>query len=365
MLSRERIKLALEHKESDRIPIQDSLWDSTIKRWKSEGVPEEVNIGDYFKYEMKYFYPDISMQFPQEILDENDEYIIERNNFGEVIKNHKNISTTPQVLDNTIKNKEDWENHKGRLVINNKRGISLKSNLDFSVVISIEEGLGEFKKYYEHGKYMIYGVLVGFDLVQRYVGTERLLISVATEPTWVKEMFLENAKFIIKVYEHMESKGYKFDGVFIYDDLGYRNASLISPKHYKNLVFDMDKLICDYFHGKGLKVLLHSDGNVNELIPFFIEAGIDCLQPLEVKANMDLVSLKRRFGEKMSFMGGIDTRLYSKKNIKLVEEEIKTKFKIAKRGGGYIYHCDHSIPHNVSLEQYKRVLDYVHKYGVY
>lgn len=149
------------------------------------------------------------------------------------------------------------------------------------------------------------------------------------------------------------------------DDLGYRNASLISPRHYKEIIFNADKLICDYFHDKNMKVFLHSCGCVKELIPYFIEAGIDCLQPLEVKAGMDLIELKKKYGDEMTFMGGIDARLYSNSDPKLIEEEIKTKFEMAKVNGGYIYHSDHSVPNVVSLSQYEKVLQIVRKYGSY
>lgn len=365
MISRERIKTILDHKESDRIPIQDYVWESTIERWMKEGLEDDIDLDDYFQYEMAYFLPDLSLQYSYKILEENDEYIFERNNYGEVVRNHKNRSTTPQVIDSPIKNRKDWNEVKSRIKINDTRGLSTKSIVDFSEKISFEEGLKIFQKHYEKGRFIMFEALVGFDLVQRYVGTERLLIALIDEPDWVKEMFLENAKFVIEMYGYLVEKGYIFDGIFLCDDLGYRNTSLISPKHYKELIFEADKFICDFFHSINIKIFLHSCGCVKELIPLFIEAGIDCLQPLEVKAGMDLIDLKRKYGEKMAFMGGIDTRLYSNSNTSLIEKEIETKIEVAKKGGGYIYHCDHSIPHDVSLSQYIRVLGLANKYGKY
>ncbi len=365
MNSRERIEIALNHKEPDHIPIQDGPWESTLERWHKEGLSEDVEFDDYFGYEIRYVFPDITMQFPYEILEEDDEYITERNSYGEVVKNHKNRSTTPAILDNAIKSRKDWEDSKGRLLVNEKRGVNFSSILDFSGQISLEEGLKKINKNYENGKYIVYVVTVGLDLIQRYIGMERLFLFVATEPDWIKEMILKNTKFILEMYEYMVDVGYKFDGIFILDDLGYRNTSLISPRSYKEIIFDSDKLICDYFHNKNKKVILHSCGCVKDLIPYFIEAGIDCLQPLEVKAGMDLIELKKKYGNELAFMGGIDTRLYSSNDPKLVEEEIKTKFEVAKVGGGYIYHCDHSIPHTVSLSQYKRIIEMVRKYGKY
>ncbi len=364
MNSRERVRLASNHKEPDRVPIHDSLWESTIERWRNEGLSADAKVEDYFGYDMKIFFPDITLQFTYKILDETDEFIIERNAFGEIVKNFKNRSTTPQIIESPIKNRRDWNRLKERLKVNEERGLT-PSPLDYSKIISLDEGLKDFDEYSKKDRYMVYSVVVGFDLIQRYLGMERLLIAIVTEPEWVREMFYANAQFVIEMYEHMEEKGYLFDAVYILDDLGYRNSTLFSPNHYKEILFESDKLICDYFHDKDIKVILHSCGCVKALIPYFIEAGIDCLQPLEVKAGMDLIELKLQYGDKIAFMGGIDIRLFSQNDPAMIEEEIKTKFEIAKKNGGYIYHSDHSVPLDVSLSQYEKVLDLVLKYGKY
>jgi uroporphyrinogen decarboxylase len=104
---------------------------------------------------------------------------------------------------------------------------------------------------------------------------------------------------------------------------------------------------------------------VRKLIPQFIEAGYDCLQPLEVKAGMDLVQLKQDYGDRLAFMGGIDVRAMAHPDPAVIEREIRTKIPVAKQGGGYIYHSDHSVPDNVSFAQYQRVIELVHRYGTF
>ena len=80
---------------------------------------------------------------------------------------------------------------------------------------------------------------------------------------------------------------------------------------------------------------------------------------------MDVRELKAEFGDRMAFMGGIDVRLMSDPNPALIEAEIASKFEVAKKGGGYIYHSDHSIPNTVSFAQYQHVLALVRKYAGY
>ena len=100
-------------------------------------------------------------------------------------------------------------------------------------------------------------------------------------------------------------------------------------------------------------------------MPYFVEAGFACLNPLEVKSGMDVIELKREFGDKLTLMGGIDVRNMAADDPAEIEEEIRTKISVAKVGGGYIYHSDHSVPDNVSFEQYKRVMELVREYGSY
>ena len=147
--------------------------------------------------------------------------------------------------------------------------------------------------------------------------------------------------------------------------MGYKNGPFFSPRMYRNIIKPADKRLFDFFHGRGMKIILHSCGDVRMLLPDLIDAGLDCIQPLEVKAGMDVVELKKQYGNDLSFMGGIDVRAMADPDPAAIEQEIARKIPAAKIGGGYIYHSDHSIPNNVSFEQYCRVLELVRKYGEY
>ena len=96
-----------------------------------------------------------------------------------------------------------------------------------------------------------------------------------------------------------------------------------------------------------------------------IEAGWDCLQPLEVKAQMDVIQLKREYGDRLVLMGGIDVWVMADGTEEELEEEIRNKLEIAKENGGYIYHSDHSMPDNVSFQRCPHVIELIHKYGRY
>jgi len=352
MNSRERIQLALSHREPDRVPIHDSIWQATVDRWRTEGLPSGMSPADYFGYELCGFGADTSPQFPVEVLSEDDEYIVERTVYGGIRKNHRDRSTTPMIIDYPCKNREDWERLKPRLKPSDYR-------------VDWVSALQSFYRERSRGRFITYNAAVGYDKAQNYVASPRLLKAVIMEPEWVKDIYWTDAKLAMDMCDRMMKAGFKFDGAFLYCDLGYRGGPFFSPKHYEDQLHPVFKELCRYFHSHGMYVILHCCGNVKILVPYFIEEGIDCLQPLEVKSGMDLIELNEKFGDKIAFMGGIDVRLMALDDPKPIEKEIKKKITVAKEGGGYIYHSDHSVPKNVSFQNYKRVIELVKKYGEY
>ena len=378
MNSRERIKRALSLEEPERVPIQDSLWVSTVERWRREGMPTDVSPAEYFDYEMVTFGADVTPRFPVRIVGEDEEYIVETTPFGGLRRQRKDYASTPEWLEFPCHSRQDWERIKKRLRPSKDRvdwggerptGLAYDEREESLQVTGRGEwrvGLKGCQKAREAGKFTAYAAPIGFGHIhQAYVGTEELLIAIATEPEWVIDMYETNADLVIANYETMVEGGFEFDGVFFSCDLGYRSRTFFSPQHFEEQLHPTFKRLFGYFRSKGLPVILHSDGQVLEFIPYFIEEGLTCLQPLEVKAGMDLIKLKREYGHRLTFMGGIDVRAMASADPRAIEEEIRSKFTVAKEGGGYIYHSDHSVPNNVSLAQYKRVMELVREYGTY
>jgi len=350
MTSRERVRMTLEHREPDRVPIHDSVWAATVSRWHKEGLPEEIPVSEYFDYEIVGFGADLSPRFPVKVLERNETYIVETTPYGGIRRNFRDYSTTPEIIDWPVKSKEDWYKIKDRLQPNITR-------------VDWVSSLNDYSRTYGDGKFVTYSAAMGYDQFQSYIKTEELLILLVEDPKWAKDMFRTHAILLIEMAKIMMEYGFKFDGAFLYNDMGYRNGLLFSPRTYQEVLQETDAMVCEFFHKNNMPVILHSCGNVKELIPYLIDAGFDCLQPLEVKAGMDLLELKPEYGDKISFMGGIDVRKMT--DPVAIEEEISRKFEVAKKGGGYIYHSDHSIPKNISFEDYNRVISLVKKYGKY
>ncbi|MCS7222381.1 MAG: uroporphyrinogen decarboxylase family protein [Anaerolineae bacterium] len=349
---RERVRLALDHKEADRIPIHDSPWAATVARWQREGLPDGIPPEEYFGYELRLFSVDLTPQYPVRVLYRSEEYIVETTPYGGVRKNHRDYSTTPELIDYGIKTREDWEAAKRRLQPSYTRVDWVKLRNDYERARS--EDL-----------FLAYAAVTGYDLCQAYIRSDVLLPLLITDPDWIRDIAETQADMVIEMAKILMQEGYVFDAAFLFNDMGYRNGPLFSPRLYREIFQPADRRMFDFFHAHGMKVILHSCGNVREFIPDLLDIGLDCLQPLEVKAGMDLIELKQQYGKDLAFMGGIDVRVMSAPDPAALEREIATKLTAAKVGGGYIYHSDHSVPNDVSFAQYCRVLDLVRQYGQY
>ena len=111
-------------------------------------------------------------------------------------------------------------------------------------------------------------------------------------------------------------------------------------------------------------MIYHGCGNVNAIFEDYIETGIDAYNPLEVKAGMDAVDLRRRFGHRMAFCGNGDIQVWEKGDREAIRRDVLRKLNAAK-GGGMIFQSDHSVSSAVSGPTYDYIVELVRQYGKY
>ncbi len=349
MTSRERVLRTLSGEIPDRVPFQDSYWGATIQRWHGEGLPKNISPDEYFGCEIARLGGDYSLQMPVVLIEKTERYRIYRDSNGAT---RKDLNTpdgwTPQWLDFSIKGRDDWNKLRDRAYYYPSR---LSSHLGAAYLRDKE-------------KFVTYSVHGCFHSTWNKIGMEPMLIWMLDDPDFIEDMFEVHTQLAIDLYEGIKAMGVKFDGAWVSDDLGYVKAPLISPDMYHRLVMPYHQRLCRHFAKDGLKTILHSDGNVEPLIPHFLDAGFKALHPLEAKAGLDVAKLKPQYGDRLVLFGNIDVRKLAGSR-EDIEEEISTKLTIAKKGGGYIYHSDHSVPSNVSFENYCFAVEMVGKYGGY
>ena len=147
------------------------------------------------------------------------------------------------------------------------------------------------------------------------------------------------------------------------------NVDILRPEDvdWADLVFVsamiVQKRAFDWAHAHGIKAHLHSCGNITRFVPDLVDAGLDCLNPLEVKAGMDGVALKRTYGDRLALHGGVNAVLWDKPAE--IEAEMRRVLPALKQNGGYIFSSDHSVPSSVSLEDFRRIIALAKELGSY
>jgi uroporphyrinogen decarboxylase len=321
-------------------------------------MPEGFSVGGHYGFDfVGYSAPFSDGQprgFPGKLIEETDEWKISVDGRGVTRKDFKGKSGyTPHWMDWTIKGRKTWEENKHRFAPLAK---------DHSPVT--QEMIDNYNRVKATDKFIIYTRTEPYEEVWPMLGQVNTFTLMIDEPDLIAEMFANFADCIIAHYQAMHEAGLDCDGAFFFGDVGYRNGLLFSPDIYRRLLKPQHRRICEYFHSLDMPVILHSCGRVQELLPDFIDAGFNALQPIEAKAGQDVRELKKRYGDKIAFYGNIDVRALSGTR-EDIEEEIKSKITIAKQGGGYIYHSDHSVPPTVSWENYQFAMEMVLKYGQY
>jgi uroporphyrinogen decarboxylase len=350
MTSRLRVQKILSGEFPDRIPQSDTYWETTVARWRTEGLPHSATAHKYFHTdEIVFLSGDYSMQFPVRTVSKDDRIHVYWDEYGTLRRDLRTSEGwTSQWLDFTIKTPGDWTRHRGRMAFNDSR--------------ILDSALSAYEVARKSGKFVCYSAHAGFHGTWMKIGMENEMMLMLTDPTFVHELHAAHTELIIDIFEGFLDRGVEFDGIRLADDLGYRTSSLISPRLYREVVFPYHRKLCTYFANRGLPTLLHSDGNVSDLVPFFIEAGFRGLHPLEVKAGLDIGELRARYGDKLVLFGNIDVRALAGTPEEL-ENELTRKFAVARESAAYIYHSDHSVPNNVSFDNYRLAMELVSRLG--
>jgi len=352
LTSHERFKRMFEHRQADRVPVIDSPWAATIERWRREGLPADADWVDFFGCDrVAGLHLDNSPRYPVRTLEQTDRYKIWTTAWGATLKEWTHAGGTPEFLDFTITDRDAWAEAKQRMT-------PARDRIDWTRLAA------DYRRWRDQGCWIEAGLWFGFDVTHSWtVGTERLLMALIDDPDWCVDMFNTELDLGIALLEMVWEAGYHFDAIRWPDDLGYKHNQFMSVPMYRDLLKPVHKRACDWAHARGVFTALHSCGDVNPFVPEFVEIGIDCLNPLEVKAGMDPVALKGRFGDDLVFHGGINAVLWD--DLDAIEAEMRRVVPAMKSGGGYIFASDHSVPTSVSCGTFHQVVNLAKELGSY
>jgi uroporphyrinogen decarboxylase len=353
MTSRERLRRTLRRQEPDRVPLLEiCFWPETVQRWYREGLPAGQQPAAFFGFDgLCMTYVDSSLGLPAETLEDGPEHTLTRDRDGIVRKAWKQSYATPADVDHAVKTREDWLAHRHRLIATPER---------------IPAGHAEMvRAAHAQGQFVTVSPFEPTWWVLRTLGEEEALPLMALDPEWFGEMVTAHAAMTLEQCRQLLAAAERPDAVWFFADLCYRNGMLFSPRAYRELVMPHHRRLADLCHEHDVSLIIHCDGYLGEFIPLLIEAGFDCVQPLEARAGNDVRQLKPLYGDRLAFFGNMNMDVFAAGDLDAIATEVTTKLAAAMPGGGYIWHSDHSVPPTVSFVAYTHAVELARRHGRY
>ena len=196
------------------------------------------------------------------------------------------------------------------------------------------------------------------------MGMDNLLVAMALNPAFAHKLFGEVADLNIRVIQRAVEAG--ADTVSLGDDYCSNQGPLMSPSMFREFLLPHFKRAVDTIHEGGALCIKHCDGNLWPILDDMVDAGIDCINPLEPVAGMDIAEVKKRYGSRICIMGNIDCgELLTNGTEEEVEQAVAECIRKGAQGGGLIVSSSNSIHSGVRPENYRAMIHAVYRHGKY
>jgi len=365
----DRVAKTLRHQEPDRVPVSDFFWGSFLKRWREElGLPPGADIYRHYDLDWQVTLPNMDPCIrPFEVLKQTEQEVVVRTGFGATIRK-KFADPMPAFLGfetDTIEKLErlrfddPWDDRRFfRAGDNQIAGVGDGFERDSPAWIETVKRI--------RPDFSVFGsVCEAHEMLWRIIGSENVLYWIGEFPDRLARCIGRVGEFCLGLARaEIKAAGGLLDGMVVWGDVAYKKGLLFSPAYWRRHFRPIVKALVDECHGAGLPVIYHGCGNVNRIFGDFIDIGVEAYNPLEAKAGLDVVDLRRRYGHRIGFCGNMDVLVWADGGREELRRTVLTKLNAAK-GGGYIFQSDHSVPGNVSAESYEYVLGLVRKHGTY
>jgi uroporphyrinogen decarboxylase len=365
----DRLNKALRHEEPDRIPISDFFWGGFVKRWR-----EELNLAPdaspYYHYDLDFIVTTPNMDpliRPFETIRENEKEVVIKTGFLATLRKRFDFPM-PEFMAFDTDTIEKLEELVFDDPADSRRFFSAGDNQIAGVGDGFERNsapwIDTISNY--HPDFPVYGSMIECsECLTRLVGQENSLLWMGMYPdrlgdciNRIGQFYLDCAKAEIKAANGL------LDGFVIWGDVAYTRSMLFDPEYWREYFKPWVKAIIEECHRNNLPVIYHGCGNVNDIFSDFIEIGLDGYNPLEVKADMDAVRLKKIYGDSISYCGNNNIQLWESGDIELIKKQTLQKLNAGKRGG-FVFMSDHSVSSSVSGKTYDYIVKLVREHGKY
>ena len=350
----------------DRIPL-DPGWGrkSTQDVWRKQGLPADVTDANEYAYRQaggKLPWPKggpgfsvnerMIPQFEEKILEERgDSRIVQdwkgniceiSSEFGvEYLRNPIDFVTRRWVKC-PVETRADWE--------------AMKLRYDPATVARLPaDAVAQAAQLQERDWMITINFSGPFWQLREWLGFENLCVLFHDDPVWIAEMTTFWSDYIAALLERTLTV-FKPDMVHLAEDMAYKQFSMISPAMAREFLLPVWARWGEIIRRAGVPLYgMDSDGYIGELIPLWIEAGINVCDPI----GNDIAVFRKQFGREMAYLGGVDKRAMARGG-KVLEDEI-ARLRPVIDDGGYIPSCDHGVPSDVSWPNYVRYVELLAK----
>ena len=369
LMKLDRMNRSLRHEEPDRVPISDFFWGGFIERWRNEmNLPHDAD--PYYYYDLDWIVTTPNMDpriMSFETIKEDENEVIVKTGFGATIRKKFDFPM-PEFIDwevDTIDKLEgfEFEDPNSRI-----RYFEVGDNQIAGVGDGFQRNSPAWIETIKtlRPDFPVYGSMVECsECLTRLVGQKNSLLWIGMYPDRFGEAINRIGQFYLDCLKaEIQAADGLLDGMVIWGDVAFSRNMFFDPEYWRMYFKPWVKAMTEYCHQLGLPVIYHGCGNVKSILGDFIEFGLDAYNPLEAKANLDVIELRREYGHHLGFCGNSNIQVWETGDRDLITKEVLRKLNAAK-GGGYIFQSDHSVSSSVTGETYDYIVSLVREFGQY
>jgi 5-methyltetrahydrofolate--homocysteine methyltransferase len=200
-------------------------------------------------------------------------------------------------------------------------------------------------------------------LYEFMIGIEDSMTMVYENRDFIEELLEISTQYWVKFVKNVVEEGVDF--IWPADDVAFKTGLFLPPKIMKDMWLPHLKRIIEPALNARKPVMFHSDGKIDDIVPWLIDIGVDCIQPMD-PYGVDYREYKKKFGSRVCLAGNIDIEYpLAHGTPEEVEKDVKEHMEVLKPGGGYVACCSHSIVNYIPHENYIAMINAIHKYGSY
>lgn len=279
---------------------------------------------------------------PVEVLEDTEDHLIFRDELGRTMQLPKATATLPLPLDFPVKNMDDW--------------LKIKPWYQFSEDRFTPGWEDAARRILAEDKVVCVSIPGGFDETRDLMGEEELCMAYYEQPELIYDIIETIGDTAQRVLDRV-SATVTIDLLSVHEDMAGKSGPLIGPDQIREFIVPYYRRIWDMLSDRGVRLFdQDSDGDMNPVIDIFLEAGINCMHPMEPAANMDVVKVREKYGTRLSFYGGIDKHVIRQGHA-AIDAELEYKLPPMIRSGGCVLGLDHRIPNGTPLEAYRYYLE--------